>query len=79
MAPRLYRWYYNRASEAPQVWSLDDGDQATEINVIGVTCRVPCKTKVGRPLSEAERQLKPYVWMEAIGELHFENGVAVIE
>ncbi len=28
-----YRAYFNRKNEFPQVWSVDQGDQSTEINV----------------------------------------------
>lgn len=29
-----YRVYYNRSLDWPQVWSIDEGDQTTESNVI---------------------------------------------
>jgi hypothetical protein len=28
-----YRIFFNRKNEQPQVWSLDEGDQSTEINI----------------------------------------------
>lgn len=28
-----YRVYYNRTAEFPQCWSVDEGDQTTELNV----------------------------------------------
>lgn len=31
-----YRVYYNRTENEPQVWSVDEGDQSTEINVTGI-------------------------------------------
>lgn len=31
-----YRVYFNRKNEAPQVFSVDEGDQSTEINVARV-------------------------------------------
>lgn len=30
---KKYRIYFNRKVEAPQVWSVDEGDQSSEINV----------------------------------------------
>jgi hypothetical protein len=30
-----YRIYYNRTAEFPQVWSIDEGEQTSEINVSG--------------------------------------------
>jgi hypothetical protein len=30
-----YRCYFNRKAEAPQVFSVDEGDQSTETNVLG--------------------------------------------
>lgn len=30
----IFRVYFNRKREAPQVWSIDEGDQSTEVNVI---------------------------------------------
>lgn len=35
-----YRFYFNRHAEAPQVWSVDEGDQTTEVNVKQVVCYV---------------------------------------
>jgi hypothetical protein len=29
-----YRIYFNRKREAPQVWSYDEGDQRSEVNII---------------------------------------------
>lgn len=33
---RTWRVYFNRKREAPQVFSVDEGDQTSETNVIGV-------------------------------------------
>lgn len=34
---KTYRVYFNKKSEWPLVWSIDEGDQDTEINVKEVT------------------------------------------
>jgi hypothetical protein len=31
---KTFRLYFNRHAEAPQVWSIDEGDQSSEVNVI---------------------------------------------
>jgi hypothetical protein len=31
-----YRVYFNQAKEAPQIWSVDQGDVSTELNVSAV-------------------------------------------
>lgn len=31
-----YRVYYNRSQDFPQLWSVDEGDQSTEFNVIDI-------------------------------------------
>lgn len=31
---KTFRVYFNRHAEAPQVWSVDEGTQETEVNVI---------------------------------------------
>lgn len=30
-----YRLYFNRCADFPQIWSIDEGTCATEVNVIG--------------------------------------------
>lgn len=74
-----YRVYYNRANEAPQVWSVDEGDQTTELNVIAVRCMVPCETVVGESVPDSERSNRPAVWLRAEGVLRVERGVAYID
>ncbi len=32
-----YRVYFNRCVDFPQVWSVDEGDVSTEINVQGIS------------------------------------------
>lgn len=76
-----YRIYFNRRREFPQVWSIDEGTQASEINVQHIVLHV---TTVTRNLgSEAamrntDHDLKPFAWMECTGRLALDNGTATI-
>ena len=38
---RTYRVYFNRCEDAPQVWSVDEGDISSEINVLGIVVAHP--------------------------------------
>lgn len=40
---RVWRAYFNRHREAPQVWSIDEGSQETEVNVIRFECHQGCE------------------------------------
>ena len=31
----IYRLYFNRCEDFPQIWSIDEGDISTEVNVSG--------------------------------------------
>jgi len=57
---RTYRFYFNRAEDAPQVWSVDQGTVATEINVLGVRTLL---TAVSRQDLDAQFP-EPKAWME---------------
>lgn len=77
-----YRVYFNREREYPQCWSVDQGDQAREINVCAV--RLDGCTAVSRVLSVEERELKrlhadrhPFAWLEVDGYMTVDDGVAV--
>lgn len=71
-----YRIYFNRAADAPQVWSVDEGSHASEVNVQGVQVagNVPLATAHNLDAQEPE----PKAWMEAEGQLVVRGGVAVI-
>lgn len=73
---RRYRIYFNRLNEAPQVWSVDEGDQATEINVIAV-CLLYCEVRTYTNLAEID-EASPKAWIEVMGTLRVEGGVATI-
>ncbi len=72
-----YRCYYNRASEAPQVWSIDEGTQASEINVSKVVL-LGCDVTTGCDLSETDVDNKPKAWIEVTGWLTLDGGTAII-
>jgi hypothetical protein len=74
---KRYRYYFNRWAELPQVWSVDQGDQTSEINVIAVRTE-GCVTVTGCDPSETINRDRPKVWVEAVGVLSIENGIAVI-
>lgn len=74
---KRYRVYFNRLNEAPQVWSVDEGTQASEVNVIAVSL-VNCAAMTTCDLNETVNHDRPKAWFEVIGELHIVDGVAVI-
>lgn len=74
---QLYRVYFNRLNEAPQVWSVDEGTQASEINVSAVSL-VNCNAITRCNLAETDTENKPKAWFEVIGDLSVVDGVAVI-
>jgi hypothetical protein len=74
---KTYRVYFNRLNEAPQVWSVDEGDQATEINVTRIAL-VDCSAETHVNLAETDTENKPKAWFEVIGTLQIVDGVAVI-
>ncbi len=49
-----YRCYFNRASEFPTVWSIDEGDQSTEINVTDIKINSGCTAE-----THYDRTVKP--------------------
>lgn len=74
---KRYRFYFNRLNEAPQIWSVDEGNQSTEINVTAVRT-IECATCTGCDLSETVNRDRPRAWVETVGWLTIEAGVAVI-
>lgn len=74
---KLFRVYFNRLNEAPQIWSIDEGDQTTEINVTGLTM-MGCDVESKCNLSETDTENRPKAWFEVRGFLRVEAGVAII-
>jgi hypothetical protein len=72
-----YRVYFNRLNEAPQVWSVDEGDQSSEINVSSVAI-AGCEMHSAVNLDETVNRDRPKAWFEVDGRLVVEGGVACI-
>lgn len=71
-----YRVYFNRHNEFPQVWSIDEGDVETEVNVkqlIMVDVRA-----VTHYDSTGDNVNTPKAWFEVHGRLEVRAGVAYI-
>ncbi len=68
--------YFNRANDFPQVWSVDQGSHASEINVQRIVLRVLPVTSGYDPTATYP---EPKAWFEVDGALRIEDGAAVIE
>lgn len=77
LSMKTYRIYYNREKDWPQVWSVDEGSQATEINVIGVEFDGVQVTSqhLPAPLADTPRE-SPFAWFEVTAHLEVVGGVA---
>lgn len=60
---RRFRVYFNRKREAPQVWSIDEGSQESEVNlqafVIGPGC-----TAISHYNGQPPNEDSPSAWIE---------------
>lgn len=74
--PKKYRVYFNRLNEAPQVWSIDEGTQESEVNVIGYEI-VDCYTVSRVDLEETVNRDRPKAWLEVHGHLELQGGRAI--
>jgi hypothetical protein len=70
---RLYRAYFNKLSEAPQVWSVDEGNQGSEINVQWIIFKDVTAHSVFDG-TVVDRQNVPCAWIEVLGEAEFRDG-----
>jgi hypothetical protein len=68
--------YFNRANDFPQVWSVDQGSHASEVNVQAIRLSVLPVTSHYNPDAEYP---EPKAWFEVDGTLRIEDGAAVIE
>lgn len=69
-----YRIYFNAHSDAPLVWSVDDGEGTVEHHVRGFSL-LGCWSKsvyTGKPANEDE----PVAWIEVDGVLRIEHDFA---
>ena len=70
------RMYFNRSNDFPQVWSVDQGSHASEVNVQSIVLRV--LPVLSRYNSGAEYP-EPKAWFEVDGTLRIEDGAAIVE
>lgn len=73
----IYRAYFNRLSEYPFCWSIDEGTQDTEISVMAVIILPPCVVTT-HCLDERPNSESPVAWIEVSGELEITNDVAYL-
>jgi hypothetical protein len=74
---KRYRIYFNRMNDVPLVWSVDEGDQASEINVREVRIFAGQVSSCVN-LGETDAENRPKAWLEVDGELRIEDGIAKI-
>lgn len=67
--------YYNRRADFPQIWSVDEGSHASEINVRDVAVLAPMHTHFDAEAKYPE----PNAWLDC-DDCHIEitSGTAVI-
>lgn len=71
----IFRAYFNRRSDAPRVWSVDEGTQESEINVISFFAD-GCAVR-SRYNGEVPNENMPVAWMEIEAErMEVAGGVA---
>ena len=75
MEGKLYRFYYNASEYYPQIWSVDEGDSRTEINVIDVVCEVQSATRWNKT---TDNEREPRTFMICFGRLEVLAGIAYI-
>lgn len=76
-----YRIYYNRELDWPQAWSVDEGTQDTEVNVIGFFLDgVQAKSRVLTKEQRSSLNFKdhPFAWLEVEApEFITRDGIAI--
>lgn len=77
---KTYRLYFNREKDWPQCWSIDEGTQATEINVCGVRLsgvRAEARLRPQGDVAKEDQEKVPAAWLEVEAEgLVLTEGVA---
>lgn len=76
----IYRLYFNRCEDFPQIWSIDQGTTETEINVIGFRTEGQVHVQSGRAedFAKVDGQREPKAWAVVTAHsLRIDNGVAV--
>ncbi len=73
---RAFRAYFNRKREAPQVWSIDEGTQDSEVNVTRFICHAGCKVE-SRYNGAQPNDDSPSAWIAIqADDMRVRNGVA---
>ena len=71
------RMYFNRSNDYPQVWSVDQGSHASEVNVQHIKLQGALSAfSCYDPNAEYP---EPKAWLEVDGTLRIEDGAAVID
>lgn len=71
----IFRAYYNRSTDYPFVWSIDEGTQDTEVLVMAIIILPPCVTTT-HCLNEKPNPDSPVCWLEISGTLEIVNDIA---
>lgn len=77
---KTYRVYFNRELDFPQAWSVDEGTQESEINIVGF--QIIGADSFSKVLSADERagldgKRTPVAWLQVYGELTLKAGMAI--
>ena len=76
----IYRLYFNRCEDFPQIWSIDQGTTETEINVVDYRTEGHVRVCGGRApdFAAVNGQREPKAWASVDAHtLHIVDGVAV--
>ena len=65
-----FRAYFNRHREQPQVWSIDEGDQSTEINVSSFAVNAGCIV-ASRYNGDKPNEDSPSAWIEIHADYYY--------
>lgn len=71
-----WRIYFNRHREAPQVWSIDQGDQSSEVNVQKVVC-IGCYLESEYNGTPANENTPSALFRVSADSLRIDNGQAI--
>lgn len=74
--PDVYRVYYHKRENAPQVWSVDSGDSSSEIHVQGFELS---NTVVESCTAPEAKHGEPAGWLQVFGVLTIRDGWAFID
>jgi hypothetical protein len=62
---KRFRVYFNRKREAPQVWSIDEGSQDSEVNLTAFVIGPGC-ISTSRYSGEPANDDSPSAWIEVL-------------